>query len=129
LLDGVTALFLHPRAVADPVAVLARARDQGVRKVVALSAMNVDDPLGRQPSRLAGDRNKENEDAAVASGLRWTSLRPSTFARHLPARSTRPTPRWPRFSAAPALTYAQWVTEHAEAFHNRAEQASATIHN
>jgi uncharacterized protein YbjT (DUF2867 family) len=79
-LDGVEALFLHPRATTDPIGLLAEARAAGVRKVVALAAMNVDDPLDEQPSRLTGDRNRETENAAVASGLQWTSLRPSTFA-------------------------------------------------
>jgi len=78
--EGVDAVFLHPRAVGDYDEFLAEARWHGVRKVVALSAMNVDDPLEEQPSRQAGDRNKEAEAAAVASGLSWTSLRASTFA-------------------------------------------------
>jgi uncharacterized protein YbjT (DUF2867 family) len=80
-LDGVTALFLHPRAVGEEAASLvALARERGVRKVVALTALNVDDPLDEQPSRFRGDRNKEAEDAAVGSGLEWTSLRASSFA-------------------------------------------------
>jgi uncharacterized protein YbjT (DUF2867 family) len=81
LLEGVTALFLHPRAVGLAAAeLLALARQQGVQRVVALSAMNVDDPLDQQPSRYQGDRNKEVEDAAVQSGLGWVSLRASSFA-------------------------------------------------
>ncbi|MEV8632545.1 NAD(P)H-binding protein [Streptosporangium sp. NPDC051023] len=80
-LDGVTALFLHPRAVGDAAAELvALAKKHGVRRVVALSAVNIDEPLDRQPSRFRGDRNKEAEEAAVASGLEWTSLRASSFA-------------------------------------------------
>ncbi|WP_441250438.1 NAD(P)H-binding protein [Kitasatospora sp. McL0602] len=80
-LDGVTALFLHPRAVgAASAALVARARERGVRKIVALTALNVDDPLDEQPSRFRGDFNKEAEDAAVGSGLEWTSLRASSFA-------------------------------------------------
>lgn len=80
-LSGVTALFLHPRAVGDAAFELATlARERGVRRVVALSAMNVDDDLAEQPSRYRGDRNKEAEDAAVGSGLEWTSLRASSFA-------------------------------------------------
>ncbi|WP_329494350.1 NAD(P)H-binding protein [Kitasatospora herbaricolor] len=80
-LDGVTALFLHPRAVGDAAAELvALARERGVRRVVALSALNVDDPLDEQPSRFRGDRNKEAEDAAATGGLAWTSLRASSFA-------------------------------------------------
>ena len=80
-LRGVTALFLHPRAVADAAfELVALAREQGVQRVVALSAINIDDPLDQQPSRYNGDRNKEAEQAAVASGLEWVSLRPSSFA-------------------------------------------------
>jgi uncharacterized protein YbjT (DUF2867 family) len=80
-LEGVTALFLHPRAVGtSAVELLALARDRGVRRVVALSAMNVDDDLDEQPSRYRGDVNKEVEDAAVGSGLEWVSLRASYFA-------------------------------------------------
>ncbi|MET9340898.1 NAD(P)H-binding protein [Nonomuraea sp. NPDC003804] len=80
-LDGVTALFLHPRAAGDAAAELvALAKEHGVRRVVALSAINIDEPLDHQPSRFRGDRNKEAEDAAVAGGLEWTSLRASSFA-------------------------------------------------
>jgi uncharacterized protein YbjT (DUF2867 family) len=81
LLVGVTALFLHPRAVGLAAGeLLALARQQGVQRVVALSATNVDDPLDQQPSRYQGDRNKEVEDAAAHSGLAWVSLRASSFA-------------------------------------------------
>jgi len=80
-LEGVAALFLHPRAVALAAGELvALARQRGVQRVVALSATNVDDPPDQQPSRYQGDRNKEVEDAAVASGLAWVSLRASSFA-------------------------------------------------
>jgi uncharacterized protein YbjT (DUF2867 family) len=80
-LEGITALFLHPRAVGLAAGeLLALARQRGVQRVVALSATNVDDPLDQQPSRYNGDRNKEVEDAAVASGLEWVSLRASSFA-------------------------------------------------
>jgi uncharacterized protein YbjT (DUF2867 family) len=81
-LEGVTALFLHPRAVGEAAAgeLLALAQEQGVKRVVVLSAINVDDDLAEQPSRYNGDRNKEVEDAAVGSGLGWVSLRASSFA-------------------------------------------------
>jgi uncharacterized protein YbjT (DUF2867 family) len=80
-LEGATALFLHPRAVGLAAGeLLALARGRGVQRVVALSAMNVDDPLDQQPSRYQGDRNREVEDAAVASGVAWVSLRASSFA-------------------------------------------------
>jgi uncharacterized protein YbjT (DUF2867 family) len=81
-LEGVTALFLHPRAVGLAAGeLLALARARGVQRVVALSATNDDEPLDQQPSRYRGDRNKEVEDAA-ASGLGWVSLRVSYFARN-----------------------------------------------
>lgn len=80
-LRGVTGLFLHPRAAGEAAAELtALAREHGVTRVVALSALNVDDDLADQPSRFRGDRNKEAEEAAVASGLEWVSLRAGFFA-------------------------------------------------
>jgi uncharacterized protein YbjT (DUF2867 family) len=80
-LEGVTTVFLHPRAVGDAAGdFLALARERGVTRVVALSAINVDDDPAEQPSRFQGDRNKEAEEAAVASGLDWVSLRPASFA-------------------------------------------------
>jgi uncharacterized protein YbjT (DUF2867 family) len=80
-LRGVSALFLNPAAVRDSaVELVALARKQGVKRVVALSAINVDDDLDKQPSRYNGDRNKEVEDAAVGSGLEWVSLRSSSYA-------------------------------------------------
>lgn len=78
---GVTAVFLNPRAVGTGAEdLLARAKAAGVRRVVALSAVNVDDPLDHQPSRFNGDRNKEVEAAAIGSGLEWVSLRAGYFA-------------------------------------------------
>src|SRR4029453_6860075 len=69
-LEGVPALFLHPRAVwVAARELLTLARERGVRRVVALSATNVDDPPDQQPSRYQGDRNKEGEEAAAPSGL------------------------------------------------------------
>ncbi|WP_345436401.1 NAD(P)H-binding protein [Actinoallomurus vinaceus] len=80
-LDGVTAVFLHPRAAGQAAGdLLALARERGAERVVALAAINVDDDPAEQPSRFQGDRNKETEDAAVASGLEWVSLRPAGFA-------------------------------------------------
>jgi uncharacterized protein YbjT (DUF2867 family) len=77
----IAALFLHPRVAGEQAAqILALAAERGVRRVVVLSAMNVDDPLDQQPSRLTGDRNREIDRAAAASGLSWVSLRASSFA-------------------------------------------------
>jgi uncharacterized protein YbjT (DUF2867 family) len=80
-LEGVASVFLHPRAAGEAAGdLLALAKERGVARVVALSAINVDDDLAEQPSRFQGDRNKEAEDAAVASGLEWVSLRTASFA-------------------------------------------------
>src|SRR4029453_17923078 len=49
-LDGVSALFLHPRAVGLAAGeLLAAARQPGVRRVGGLSGTHVDDPLDPQP--------------------------------------------------------------------------------
>ena len=81
-LEGVSALFLNPRAVGEGGAgeLLALAREREVKRVVVLSAINVDDAPDEQPSRYNGDRNKEVEEAAIASGLEWVSLRSNSLA-------------------------------------------------
>jgi uncharacterized protein YbjT (DUF2867 family) len=79
-LDGVTSLFLNSRALGKSMSYfVARACALGVKRIVALSAINVDDDLALQPSRYRGDLNKEAEMLAVESGLEWVSLRPTTF--------------------------------------------------
>jgi uncharacterized protein YbjT (DUF2867 family) len=123
-LDGVTAVFLHPRAVGlAAVDLLALARERGVQRGVALSAMNVDDPLDEQPSRFNGDRNKEVEDATAASGLAWVSLRAGSFAVNtLQAWGAQiragDIVRYPYASFAEAPIH-EWVADHAAAFRNR----------
>lgn len=80
-LVGVDALFLHPRAVGQAAGrLLEIAKSQGVKRVVVLSATNVEEPLEDQPSRYNGDHNREVEAAALASGLECISLRASYFA-------------------------------------------------
>jgi uncharacterized protein YbjT (DUF2867 family) len=80
-LTGVTGLFINPRAVGNAIGdLLALARERGVKRVATLSAINVDDDLAKQPSRLNGDKNKEVEDAVTQSGLEWVSLRSSYYA-------------------------------------------------
>jgi uncharacterized protein YbjT (DUF2867 family) len=80
-LRDVSALFVHPRAVGIAAPDLLRiAADQGVQRVVCLSAINVDDALDHQPSRFQGDRNKEVEDAVASSALPWVSVRAGSFA-------------------------------------------------
>jgi uncharacterized protein YbjT (DUF2867 family) len=78
---GVTSLFLNPLAVQGAVReLLTLARDNGVQRVVALSATNVDDDPADQPSRLRGVNHKEVEDALVQCGVEWVVLRMSTYA-------------------------------------------------
>lgn len=79
-LDGVSAVFLNSRALGPDLTWLVDALKGTKTKLVALSAMNVDEDFSRQPSRLRGDRNKEVEQLAVESGLPWVSLRPALFA-------------------------------------------------
>jgi len=79
--DGVTAIFLNARAVTTAASkVLALAKRAGVARAVALAAGNVDEDHARQPSRWRGDFNAELEQAVIASGLEWVSLRPTVFA-------------------------------------------------
>jgi len=80
-LRGASAVFLNSRALGDQLeTVVDLARDAGVTRLVALSAINADDDFTRQPSRFRGDRNREVEQYAVDSGLEWVSLRPTVFA-------------------------------------------------
>ena len=80
-LPGCDAVFLNSRALGDQLEpTVAAARAAGVRRLVALSAINADDEFSRQPSRVRGDRNKEVDQLAASSGLEWVSLRPSIFA-------------------------------------------------
>ena len=69
-LTGLDVIFVHPRAIGmDAAELVRRAGDAGVQRLVVLSAINVDEALERQPSRLRGDRNAEVETAVVAGGL------------------------------------------------------------
>ncbi|MEU7914713.1 SDR family oxidoreductase [Microbispora bryophytorum] len=62
---GVEAVFLHSRTFGDSAdRLLALAAQRGVSRVVALSAMNIDDPFDLQPSRWRGDRNREADARA-----------------------------------------------------------------
>ncbi|HEX4700987.1 MAG TPA: NAD(P)H-binding protein [Pseudonocardiaceae bacterium] len=83
-LRGVTGLFVNPRSVGTAIdELLAVAREQGVRRVVALTANNTDDDPAEQPSRYNGDLNREVDAAVTRCALEWTSLRPSFFATNV----------------------------------------------
>ena len=80
-LEGADALFVHPRAVGESAPrLLELAAEAGVKRVVVLSAINVDDDPAYQPSRANGDRNKEVEAAVTSAGLPWVAVRASSFA-------------------------------------------------
>jgi uncharacterized protein YbjT (DUF2867 family) len=80
-LHGASAIFVNSRALGDQMAAFVAAAVQtGVRRVVALSAINADDDDARQPSRFRGDRNREADQLAAGSGVPWVSLRPTLFA-------------------------------------------------
>ncbi len=82
-LRGVEAVFISPRALGDATAgaatveLLKLAAEQGVQRVVVLSAVTVEYGVGYQHF---ADAFKAVEDAARASGLQWTILRCSDFA-------------------------------------------------
>ena len=80
-LSDASAVFLNSRALGGHLEdVVTECGSAGISKLVALSAINADDDVSRQPSRFRGDRNKEVEQLAVDSGLAWVSLRPTVFA-------------------------------------------------
>ncbi|ADD45242.1 NAD(P)H-binding protein [Stackebrandtia nassauensis] len=81
LLDGVTSVFVNSAALGDSVGDFAElARERGVRRLVGLSAFNIEQDRSLQPSRFFGHRNAETEAAVESSGLEWVSLRPAVFA-------------------------------------------------
>ncbi|MEV4317998.1 NAD(P)H-binding protein [Actinocrispum sp. NPDC049592] len=78
-LHGVTSVFLNSRPLGSLMSqFVAQAVAAGVRRIVALSAINADDEV--QPSRFRGDLNREAELLATESGVEWVSLRPTMFA-------------------------------------------------
>lgn len=75
---GVEAVFLTPRAVGNGAAeLLARAADQGAKRVTVISAVTVEDGSGY---RRFADAFKAVEDTVTASSLQWTILRCADFA-------------------------------------------------
>jgi uncharacterized protein YbjT (DUF2867 family) len=83
-LRGVKAVLISPRALggdatagAATAELLTLAAEQGVERVVALSAVTVQYAAGY---RRFADAFKEVEDAVKASGLQWTFLRSADYA-------------------------------------------------
>jgi uncharacterized protein YbjT (DUF2867 family) len=82
-LRGVKAVLISPRTLEDATAgaataeLLALAVEQGVERVVALSAVTVQYAAGY---RRFADAFKAVEDAIKASGLQWTFLRSADYA-------------------------------------------------
>jgi uncharacterized protein YbjT (DUF2867 family) len=84
VLDGVDALFVHPRAVgAMAPELVALAAEHGVQRLVALSALDVEEDLALQPSRFIGDRNREVEEAVSNSGLSWVCIRAPSYTSYI----------------------------------------------
>ncbi|MBF8194465.1 NAD(P)H-binding protein [Nonomuraea sp. K274] len=69
-LDAVTTVFLHPRVIGEAAdELLAVARERGATRVVALSAMNADDPLDEQPSRSMEAGSDRGQEVSGGEGL------------------------------------------------------------
>jgi uncharacterized protein YbjT (DUF2867 family) len=80
---GVTAVFLNPAAVGESVGqFLAAARDNGVRRIVALSSGAIRDDVDQQDDPLAS-WHRGIEQAVTHSGMDWTFLRPFEFAMNV----------------------------------------------
>ncbi|GHC64870.1 NAD(P)H-binding protein [Streptomyces flavofungini] len=96
--EGATALFLHLAAGGDGApALLAAARDGGVKHVVVLSSIIVDyDDATEHPLHVAHSRL---ERQVRESGLGWTALRPGAFSTNslqwAPQVRAGDTVRWP----------------------------------
>jgi uncharacterized protein YbjT (DUF2867 family) len=73
-LDGVESLFLVTFETRQDAAVLAAARQAGVRRVVKLSTLEATDAVLQ-----IGKWSRERERLIEASGLEWTFLRPGMF--------------------------------------------------
>ncbi|MEV0232850.1 NAD(P)H-binding protein [Nonomuraea sp. NPDC050786] len=94
---GADTLFLlsapGPAITRHDEAMLAAAREAGVRKAVKLSAIGT----GEQPDSKVADWHLPGEKALRSSGMEWTVLRPSSFASNTlrwaaPIRSGHPIP-------------------------------------
>lgn len=79
LFDGASALFLHMAAVGEHAdAVLAAAREGGVKHVVMLSSSIIED--GADETHPIYVAHADLEERVRRSGLDWTFLRPGAFA-------------------------------------------------
>lgn len=69
----------HPAQRQREVAAIEDAAAGGVSRIVKLSAQSA----GLRPPRSVGRRHRPCEEALIASGLRWTILRPTFFMQSL----------------------------------------------
>lgn len=76
-LRGVEVLYLFP-VPQTAGAVLSRARQAGVRRVVVLSSLSVS-----HPDSYSGSYHKAVEQAVLESDVDWTFVRPGEFANNL----------------------------------------------
>lgn len=82
-LTGVRALYLVPHGTDSLAApLLAKAAELGVERVVVLSGRGVDMPEYGDSTNSEGITLIEAEQAARASGLEWTILRPTWFSQN-----------------------------------------------
>ena len=76
IFDGVGAVFLNPASIKDPSSFIESARQAGVRRIVLLSAMVIDDNLPwEEQTGFIARRHKHLEGLIEASGLEWTHVR------------------------------------------------------
>lgn len=74
-LDGITAVFFvtaaFPQGTAEPIA---RMKEAGVRRIVALSSYSV---LDDDPKNMIGVKHRDLERQIQETGVEWTFLRPA----------------------------------------------------
>lgn len=75
-LEGVDKVFLNPAAINDPSGFIAAAAEQGVQRIVLLSANVIDDDLEwTAQTGFIARRHKMLEGLIEESGLEWTHIR------------------------------------------------------
>src|SRR5215218_5780455 len=124
-LRGVEAVLISPRALGDATAgaataeLLTLAAEQGVERVVALSAVTVQYATGYRRFAAAF---RAVEDAVKASGLQWTFLRSADYAANALA--------WvPQIRTASGVVRGAYGDAATSTIHEQYEQALAAGHD